>query len=292
MFEYLYSKNFKKYEKKYPEPIRIFIGSTPAQDLVVKVLDWSIKKNTQFEYEIIPMHLNPIDIPMPKDTENKPGTPFSFQRFTIPELCNFTGKAIYIDSDQLLTDDIGKLFHRPVKAPISFCHTEKQGKKMQRASVLLIDCSQVKTTIKDIVKDLDDKKYNYKQLMTKCPFVKKLGRLHNKWNSLDRYYPNKTSLIHYTEKETQPWLNTSHQDVCSDIWFQYLFDAVKNDFINVDEIYSAIASGFIRPSIKYQFENKITKVKDLPLDIKELDVEFLKFCRKYKFNSVPGDYRN
>lgn len=292
MFEFIYSKNYQKYYESNPQIIRVFVGSTPAQDLVVKVLEWSIKKHTSFQFEIIPMHKHQIDFDMPNDPENKPGTPFSFQRFTIPELCNFQGRAIYVDSDQLLTDDIGKLFFRPLNAPLNFCKTEKQGKKMQRASVLLLDCEKIKVTINDIINDLNQHKYNYKQLMTKCPFVKKVGTIHNKWNSLDKFIKGKTSLIHYTEKETQPWLNTNHQDICSDVWFEYLYEAIDAGFINSSEVQDAIDAGYVRPSIKYQFENRITKVKDLPEEVKALDTEFLEFCKKYKFNNVPGEYRN
>lgn len=291
--EFVYSHFTKYFAKKLNfAPIRVFVGSTPYQDLVVKVLNWSIKKHTKYPFEIHPLHEYEINFSMPKDKENLPGTPFSFQRFTIPEICNYQGRAIYMDSDQIATDDLGKLFYRPMgKNSYQYCKTEKQGKIMQRASVLLLDCSQLDWKIGDIINDLDNGKYTYKELMTKCPIAKHQKALPNKWNDLDRYEQSKTGIIHYTDKSTQPWLNTNHKNICSDIWFDYLFEAVDNGYIAESEIDEAVEKNLVRPSIRYQLKNRERRVSNIPEKVKLEDQNFLDFCSKYRFNTVPGEYR-
>ena len=48
---------------------------------------------------------------MPLAVENRPRTPFSFQRFLIPELCGYSGKAIYLDADMQVFRDIRELWN-------------------------------------------------------------------------------------------------------------------------------------------------------------------------------------
>lgn len=289
MFESLKEKKSIEKALTTSEPMSIFVGCTPAQDLVVKVLEYSIKKNTTSNFKIFKLHEHNIDFEMPIEKSNRPGTPFSFQRFMIPEICEFKGRALYIDSDQLITDDLAKLYFRDMKQQILFVKTEKQKKMMQRASVMLMNCEKIKISIHDIIKDLNSNKYTYKRLMTHMPFTQTKGSLPTKWNSLDR---DTIGLIHYTDKETQPWLNTNHQDECASTWFNYLFQAIDEGCIDVSEVRQAIEAGFVRPSLAYQVENRITKLHDIPTDVKKLDFAFLEFCRKYKFNNVPGEYRD
>ncbi len=70
--------------------IKIFIGCTPAQDAVTKVLMWSVLKNTKEEVEFYPLYKYQIDFEMPKNPTNRPGTPFSYQRFMIPQMTTGT----------------------------------------------------------------------------------------------------------------------------------------------------------------------------------------------------------
>ena len=78
-------------------PVRVYVGSQEAQMLPVKVLEYSIRKHTELPVEIFPLHHASIEVPMPRDPRNRPRTPFSFQRFYIPQLAGFRGRAIYLD---------------------------------------------------------------------------------------------------------------------------------------------------------------------------------------------------
>ena len=58
----------------------------------------------------MPLHEATIPIPTPATPANRPRTPFSFQRFLIPELCGFKGRGIYVDSDMQVFEDIRGLW--------------------------------------------------------------------------------------------------------------------------------------------------------------------------------------
>jgi hypothetical protein len=79
-------------------PIRVFVATEDAQMLPTRVLEYSIKKHTSMSVELVPMHESGIRIPTPRDQVNRPRTPFSFQRYLVPQLAGFQGHAIYLDS--------------------------------------------------------------------------------------------------------------------------------------------------------------------------------------------------
>ena len=95
-------------------PIRIYVGSTEAQMLAVKVLTHSIRKHASMTVQVVPLHRAAIQIPQPKDERNRPRTPFSFQRFLIPALNKHHGRAIYLDSDMLVFEDIRQMWDLPL----------------------------------------------------------------------------------------------------------------------------------------------------------------------------------
>ena len=50
-------------------------------------------------------------------------TPFSVFRWAIPHVCNFEGKAIYMDVDMIARDDIAKLWNQQI--PKRYCGKTK-----------------------------------------------------------------------------------------------------------------------------------------------------------------------
>ena len=106
------------------QPIKIFIGCDPNNsDLEqMMVLDYSLHKHTSEPVEIIWMQLSrdPSSVwySNPQTGEGwhteKWATPFSGFRWAIPEYCSFSGRAIYMDADMVVLDDIAKLWQHPI----------------------------------------------------------------------------------------------------------------------------------------------------------------------------------
>lgn len=256
-------------------PIKVYVGSMPEQMLSVKVLEYSIRKNSSMSVEVIPLFKNDIQIPKPKDERNKPRTPFSFQRFLIPELKGHTGRAIYVDSDMQVFRDIRDLWERPMEGcdVLAAYESSDSGRKPQFA-VMLLDCEQLQWDIAEVVKRLDSGELNYEKLMFEMGVAKKVCPvIEREWNSLEHYEEGKTALIHYTDMDKQPWLFTHNPN--APLWVAELSEAIKQKFISMDFLNEEIDKGNVRPSLAYQVKNRKFQSSEIPEKIKKLDRDFV-----------------
>ena len=230
-------------------PVRIFVGTDEAQMAGVKVLEYSIKR-----YATISVAVQPIDnrdIPVPKAEANRSRTGFSFGRFDIPRLCGYQGRGIYLDADMQVFSDIKELWSWPLNG-IEVAHADHssvQG-RLPQFSVLLLDCDRLAWKASEIIAGLDEGRYDYKQLMQQFCFVseeRKKPVLPDGWNSLERYVPGETRLLHYTDMNTQPWI--SHRNKNGELWYSCLREAVQDKFISVDFLNQEIEAGHLSPEI-------------------------------------------
>ena len=107
------------------DTIKVFVGCDPNNcDLEqMMVLDYSIHKHTSVPVEIVWMQLsrdpNSYWYSNPETGEGwnttKWSTPFSGFRWAIPEYCQYSGRAIYMDADVIILDDLAKLWHHPIE---------------------------------------------------------------------------------------------------------------------------------------------------------------------------------
>lgn len=96
--------------------IKIFVGcSANTEDAESQaVLEYTLKKHSGLPVDITWMKLskNPSS-PFYGWNTTSWATPFSGFRWAVPALCNFSGQAIYMDSDIIVMDDINKLWAEP-----------------------------------------------------------------------------------------------------------------------------------------------------------------------------------
>src|SRR5256885_8106863 len=189
-------------------PVRIYVGATAAQMLPFKTLEYSIRKHASMSVEVFPLHRAQIEIPQPKDDENRPRTPFSFQRFLIPAVAGHKGRAIYLDSDMLVFKDIRQLWMLPFDgAQVLTSQPFGMTGRRPQFSVMLLDCESLKWEIREIVNGLDEGEFGYEQLMFEMKAAKHIrASINPAWNSLERFQKGKTALLHYTNMACQPWL--------------------------------------------------------------------------------------
>src|SRR5689334_22832572 len=132
-------------------PIRVYVGSQEAQMLAVKVLEFSIRRQASLPVEVFPLHHTQIEFPLPKDVRNRPRTPFSFQRFYIPALAGFQGRAIYLDSDMQVFRDIRELWTLPFEgADLLAVREPGESGRRPQFSVMLLDCDALAWNLSDI----------------------------------------------------------------------------------------------------------------------------------------------
>jgi len=256
-------------------PVRIYVGATEAQMLAVKVLEYSIRKHASMSVEVYPLHRCEIEIPMPKDPESRPRTPFSFQRFLIPALAGHRGRAIYVDSDMQVFADIRRLWTLPFDgADLLTVHEPENSGRRPQVSVMILNCGSLEWRIEDIVEKLDDKRFTYEQLMYEMALAKTVrASISPVWNSLERYDEAETALIHYTDMPTQPWV--SRRNRLGYLWVRDLIEAVDAGFMTISYVREQVAKGFVRPSLLYQLARRRENPIDLPVAARLMDRKFL-----------------
>lgn len=240
-------------------PVRVYVGADRSQALAIKVLEHSIKRHTTLDVSVIPM----IDLPIrqPRDVKNSQRTGFSFSRFCIPRLAGYRGKAIYLDADMLVFQDLASLWaieFEGAKVVIQDevrhqdVTTKKKGAPRERrkqCAVMLLDCSRLDWDIDEIIDGLDRGDYDYAALMYDLCLLKghevRFG-IPFEWNSLE-YYDHETCLIHYTDVYTQPW--TSCRNKNGDLWFDEVRLMLADGSLAMADIEQEIRLGFFRPSL-------------------------------------------
>ncbi len=256
-------------------PIRVFVATMEAQMLSVKVLEYSIRKHASMTVDVLPLHRSGIQIPLPKSARNQPRTPFSFQRFLIPAITNYQGRAIYLDSDMQVFKDIRALWTLPFDGT-DLLATHELGSSGRRPqfSVMLLNCDSLKWDIHTIVRSLDEGELTYEELMYQMSVSSNIRTdIPLFWNSLERYAEGETALLHYTDMNTQPWV--SRDNPLGYLWARDLIEAIDSGHISFDFVADHVKSGYVRPSLLYQLERCIEDSFLLPKKARLLDSDFV-----------------
>jgi hypothetical protein len=256
-------------------PIAIFVAATEAQMLAVKILEHSIRKHASMTVRVEPLHLSGVEIPVPKEPKNHPRTPFSFQRFLIPALNGYRGKAVYLDSDMQVFQDMRKLWMLPFRAADLLAAREPgaSGRRPQ-FSVMLLDCGALHWDIANIVRSLNDGEFSYEDLMYNMSVATQIRPdIDPVWNSLERYVEGETALLHYTDMQTQPWV--SRANPLGYLWVKELFEGLDDGSISLQFVKEHIEKGYVRPSLLFQVEHRIEDPLLLPREACALDRNFV-----------------
>lgn len=259
--------------------IRIYLGTQIEQSLATAVLSYSIRRHTQSEVAIAPLYeavtAAHIRIPTPKRTDLQPRTPFTFQRFAIPELCQYQGRAIYLDSDMLVFRDINELWQQPFEKPgllradLLSVPEPADSVRSPQYSVMLLNCEQLKWSAAQLVNELAEGRWTYQAFVLEMsPAETKRADLPLGWNDLEKYDPERTALLHYTDMPRQPWLSVDNP--WAGLWCAELLRAVEEGAIARQTVCESVERGWVRPSLLTQVERGIADPKQLSdADIKK-----------------------
>jgi hypothetical protein len=263
-----------------PDEILIGVGSTEAQMLAVAVLEHSIRRHTRRSVEVVPLWRSGIEIPMPRDASNAPRTPFTFQRFVLPELAGRRRRSIYFDSDMLVLTDVAALHDHPMDDADVLVPGPTPGRDLVY-SVLLIapDCPW---DVREIVGLLDRGERSYEDLVFRFQVPGRVATtLSPHWNSLERYEPGETALLHYTDMWSQPWL--VRKNPLAPLWVSELLAAIADGSIKTDAVAEGVARRWVRPSLLWQVEHGEPDPKRVPFWVRWRDRSFIEYCKQKKF---------
>jgi mitochondrial fission protein ELM1 len=174
-------------------PVRIFLGSEPAQRRAERVFVWSIAR-LRNPARVIEIHLMKR---LAGFRSRGWTTGFTNYRFAIPHFAGGEGRAIYNDVDQIYLADPAELFDADMRGAgvLSISPADP--------SVMLIDCARMAG-----VWTLEAARREHKRrLVARAQRVPGLiGALPPEWNARDgEYRRGRSKLLHYTTLHTQPW---------------------------------------------------------------------------------------
>jgi hypothetical protein len=226
------------------ETVRVFVGTEPKTEIARRVLECSILRHTDQKVVVTPM----IGPAWEYDHAGVPvGTGFSLRRWLIPAFCQWQGRAIYLDADQLVFADINDLWHKPDGHPqpagcsawMSYQPDKFRATPWPQSSVMVIDCAAARAQwgwhLAEVLKHLraNPTKTAYADFMHCAWMTPPPGRIEDGWNSLNAHTPGKTKLLHYTKEDTQPWYNPAHPH--AHLWQLALSVAIARGFVT-DEL--------------------------------------------------------
>lgn len=227
------------------ETVKVFVGGGIEHWLPTQVLRSSILRRTSRPVDVVPLREVEQRITIPPERQRKCPTSFSLQRFLIPEACQFQGKGIYVDSDQVVLADIGGLWDTPFPEGAQVLTTGGW-----QSAVILIDCAKAQWRIGELCKRLDDG-FPYNKLSS-LKFMKEsqvVGALDPRWNCMDKLPKNGDPfLVHYTDMAAQPWAKRGHP--LGDIWVNELLRTIEAGHVSKADVVREIESGHVRPSLR------------------------------------------
>lgn len=181
-------------------PVRIYLGTQPAQFRAERVFIWSIEqvRDPSRVYEIYVMReLAGFD-------RSRWTTGFTNYRFAIPEFAGRKGRAIWNDVDQIYLADPAGLFDLDM-GECGFLAIAPGG--LVDTAVMLMDCARMAE-----VWPLEEARRGRKKaLINRAMAVPGLhGLLDVEWHARDLkdFDRVRTKLLHYTTLHTQPWWPT------------------------------------------------------------------------------------
>lgn len=192
------------------DPIRIFVGTDERQAPAEQALERSIRENTRREVEITWMRSGdpgwgeegnrgrPLSEYRPKSGHGW-GTYFSCFRLAIPSLCDYQGRAIYLDSDMIVLGDIAELHGQRLNGKAAVVNHRNI------MDVMVLDCShsawRIATPIEEVKRSGHALGYWRRRLMKHGAFTPTLPP---EWDCRD-CLPSNCKLLHFTSMPTQPW---------------------------------------------------------------------------------------
>jgi mitochondrial fission protein ELM1 len=174
-------------------PVRIYLGTEPAQYRAERVFLWSIERvrDPNRIYHIYLMK------ELPGFNSRRWLTGFTNYRFAIPYFAGGEGRAIYNDVDQVYLDDPGHLFDLDLGEHGYLAISPRD------TSVMLLDCARmIDYWTLDGARRLRKNKLIDKVLATPNVY----GRLDRHWNARDQeFVQGRSKCVHFTTLHKQPW---------------------------------------------------------------------------------------
>lgn len=240
------------------ESMHIFVGVDESQIVAARVLEHSIRTHASRPVRFHMMQ--DVPTPTPKDPANRGRTGFSFSRFHIPRLAGHKGRALYLDADMQVFDDVAELWDVPFGERRVLCTRQDEPPEQwkdfdwfhpgRQMSVMMLDCARLDWDIDAIIAGMDRGDYNYSDLLFELCITpeEQIGDdLPPRWNHLEHFEPGETGLLHYTVVPTQPWRNDDNP--LRHLWEEGFREAREAYLVHQHEVRRLVRGGFLKRSL-------------------------------------------
>jgi hypothetical protein len=228
----------------FPQLIRVFIGYDKDESGAAYVLAHSIQKNSSIVPAISFINRDTLRGLFIRERGPLESTDFSISRFLVPYLCNYSGHAVFMDSDILCRDDIARLWawrdevyavrlvkhnHQPTEETKFLGNVQTKYEKKNWSSVMLFNNEKCKALTLDYVNTASGLDLHQFKWLGNDDLIGDIPRYWNHLVDVDKY-DHKASLAHFTKGG--PWFEEYkncdyHQD-----WHSADFD--MNKFLKKD----------------------------------------------------------
>jgi len=197
------------------QPLKIFIGYDHAESVAFHTMCSSIIRRASVPVSIVPIALSTLKDILPRERDPMQSNEFAFSRFLVPYLCNYEGRAVFMDCDMLIIDDIANLFalavddyavqvvkhdHTPITDMKYLGQKQTQYPMKNWSSVMLFNNEKCKNLTPEYINKapgLDLHQFKWLE------GPHQIGDLPLEWNYLVDYYPHQRvdtlCNLHYTE---------------------------------------------------------------------------------------------
>jgi lipopolysaccharide biosynthesis glycosyltransferase len=192
--------------------IRVFIGYDQREAAAFPVLEHSIHRRASRPVAVAPVMLEQLKGVYKRERNPLQSTDFSFSRFLVPWMCDYEGWAIFMDCDQLVLEDIDRLWalrderyavqvvkhHHVPKEEVKFLGaTQSKYEKKNWSSVMLINCARCRALTPDYVNAATGLELHQFKWLESDALI---GELPSRWNHLVGYDAPRpdAALVHYT----------------------------------------------------------------------------------------------
>lgn len=217
------------------QKIPVYIGYDPVESGAFWTCAASILEHSSQPVEIIPLKRS--QLPLTRPRHPKQSNEFSFTRWLVPYLQNYSGYGIFVDCDFLFMADIAELWflRDPTKA-VQVCkhntNTFKEGTKYLGteqtvydkkcwSSLMLFNCEHEAT--RRLVPDYIDRANGLDLHQFKWCKDEEIGSLPIEWNHLIGHYAysDKIKAAHFTEGG--PYFKDYQDCAYSDEWWDAFY---------------------------------------------------------------------
>ena len=221
--------------------INIFIGYDRNEKIAYHVLSQSILRNATRPISITPLYQPNIKYEFSRERSKIESTEFSFSRFIVPKLMDYSGWALFMDCDMLMKADISELWalrddrYAVQVAKHDYIPKEKTKFLGQQqtiyprknwSSFMLMNCKKCTALTPNYVNRASGLElHQFKWLESE----KLIGDLPLEWNWLAGEYEYKEDVknVHFTEGG--PWFSAYEDVDYSNDWFNNYSQTTQTD---------------------------------------------------------------